>query len=36
VLPRHEGDGVGLGWPRKEPGMPALQDYAERLRQALA
>jgi histidine triad (HIT) family protein len=36
VLPRHAGDGVGLGWPRKEPGMPALQDYAERLRQALA
>lgn len=36
VLPRHEGDGVGLGWPRKEPGMQALQDYAERLRQALA
>ncbi|WP_202758107.1 HIT family protein [Delftia acidovorans] len=36
VLPRHGGDGVGLGWPRKEPGMQALQDYAERLRQALA
>ncbi|WP_279213444.1 HIT family protein [Delftia acidovorans] len=36
VLPRHEGDGVGLGWSRKEPGMQALRDYAERLRQALA
>jgi histidine triad (HIT) family protein len=36
VLPRHEGDGVGLGWPRKEPGMQALQEHAERLRKALA
>jgi histidine triad (HIT) family protein len=26
VLPRHESAGVGLGWPRKEPGMQALQD----------
>ncbi|GAB2464472.1 HIT family protein [Comamonas humi] len=36
VLPRHAGDGVGFSWPRKEPGAAVLQDYAERLRQALA
>ena len=35
VLPRHAGDGVGFDWPRKEPGMQALQGYAQRLRQAL-
>ncbi len=35
VLPRHEGDGVDLAWPRKEPGPAMLQDYAERLRAAL-
>ncbi|WP_280189532.1 HIT family protein [Delftia sp. PS-11] len=35
VLPRHAGDGVGLSWPRQEPGMQALEDYAARLRQAL-
>lgn len=35
VLPRHEGDGVDLAWPRKEPGPAVLQDYAERLRAAL-
>ncbi len=31
VLPRHEGDGVGLTWPRKEPGMEELQRLAERI-----
>ena len=36
VLPRHASDGVGFAWPRKEPGMAVLQDYATRLRQALA
>lgn len=36
VVPRHEGDGVGLIWPRQEPGMAVLQDYAARLRAALA
>ena len=36
VLPRHTGDGVDLAWPRKEPGPAALDDYAERLRAALA
>lgn len=35
VLPRHENDGVALGWPRKEPGAEALAGYAQRLRQAL-
>ncbi|MFC4623143.1 HIT family protein [Comamonas nitrativorans] len=35
VVPRHEGDGVALTWPRKEPGPAALQDYAARLRSVL-
>lgn len=35
VLPRHAGDGVGLAWPRKDPGPAALNDYAQRLRAAL-
>lgn len=35
VLPRHAGDGVGLAWPRKEPGFAVLQAHAERLRAAL-
>ncbi len=32
VLPRHEGDGVGLTWPRKEPGIERLRELAARLR----
>ena len=32
VLPRHEGDGVELTWPRKEPGMDALRELAARIR----
>lgn len=32
VLPRHEGDGVGLEWPRKEPPLDALKALAARLR----
>ncbi|MBI3153853.1 MAG: HIT family protein [Burkholderiales bacterium] len=36
VLPRHEGDGVELGWPRKEPGMDRLLELGERVRRALA
>ena len=32
VLPRHENDGVGLIWPRKEPGMDALKVLAARLK----
>ena len=35
VLPRHEGDGVELAWPRKEPGEQALQTYAEQLNNAM-
>jgi histidine triad (HIT) family protein len=34
VLPRHEGDGVELVWPRKDPGLPALHALAERIRDA--
>jgi histidine triad (HIT) family protein len=32
VLPRHEGDGVELTWPRKEPGIERLCELAARLR----
>lgn len=35
VVPRHADDGVGLSWPRKEPGAEVLQGYAQRLRDAL-
>jgi histidine triad (HIT) family protein len=35
VLPRHEGDGVDLAWPRREPGLERLRALAERLRQQL-
>ena len=28
VLPRYENDGVDLTWPRKEPGMEKLREYA--------
>ena len=31
VLPRHEGDGVGLTWPRKEPSLDTLRELAGRL-----
>ena len=31
VLPRYEGDGVGLVWPRKEPGIERLRELASRL-----
>jgi histidine triad (HIT) family protein len=31
VLPRHDGDGVGLTWPRKEPGIDRLRELAARL-----
>ena len=34
VLPRHEGDGVGLVWPRKDPPMAQLQAWADQLRAA--
>ena len=32
VLPRYEGDGVELTWPRKEPGMERLRELAARIR----
>lgn len=35
VVPRHASDGVGLIWPRKEPGPAALSDYAARIRRHL-
>ena len=32
VLPRYENDGVELTWPRKEPGMEKLHEYAAKIR----
>lgn len=32
VLPRHQGDGVALTWPRKEPGLDVLRELAQRVR----
>ena len=32
VLPRHEGDGVDLTWPRKNPDMDTLRALAARIR----
>jgi histidine triad (HIT) family protein len=32
VLPRFEGDGVELTWPRKGPGIERLQELAARIR----
>lgn len=34
VLPRWQGDGVGLVWPRKDPPLDELQALAERVRAA--
>jgi histidine triad (HIT) family protein len=31
VLPRHENDGVGLTWPRKNPSLEVLQQTAARI-----
>lgn len=31
VLPRHAGDGVTLGWPRKNPPLEALRELAARI-----
>jgi histidine triad (HIT) family protein len=31
VLPRYLNDGVELGWPRKEPGLEKLREYAARI-----
>lgn len=32
VLPRYMGDGAELVWPRKEPGLEKLREYAARIR----
>ncbi len=34
ILPRHEDDGVTLGWPRKEPAPSELQELAARIQVA--
>ena len=34
VLPRHDGDGVELAWPRKEPPFATLQALARRIAEA--
>lgn len=31
ILPRYEHDGVGLVWPRKDPGLDTLRDYARKI-----
>ncbi|MGQ0651644.1 MAG: HIT family protein [Betaproteobacteria bacterium] len=36
VLPRHEGDGMELTWPVKNPPREKLEDYAARIRGKLA
>lgn len=36
VLPRRHGDGVELGWPRKEPGLERLRELAARIAPSLA
>jgi len=32
VLPRYAGDGADLIWPRQEPGLAVLRDYASRIK----
>lgn len=32
VLPRYEGDGVDLTWPRKEPSFDTLREYAAKIK----
>lgn len=34
VLPRHADDGVGLTWPRKEPGLEKLRELAAQIHAA--
>jgi histidine triad (HIT) family protein len=36
LLPRHEGDGVTLGWPAKNPSRETLADYAAAIGRELA
>lgn len=31
VLPRYDNDDAGLIWPRKEPGLEAMKEYAARI-----
>ncbi|HRQ58283.1 MAG TPA: HIT family protein [Azoarcus taiwanensis] len=35
VVPRHADDGIALSWPRKDPPFERLQEYADRLHEAL-
>jgi len=35
LLPRHEGDGMGLTWPAKNPPREKLAEYAAAIRQAI-
>jgi histidine triad (HIT) family protein len=35
LLPRHEGDGMALSWPAKNPPRDELGEYAELIRQKL-
>jgi histidine triad (HIT) family protein len=32
VLPRYHNDGVELTWPRKEPGLDKLREYADKIK----
>lgn len=36
VVPRHDDDGIALSWPRKDPPFDRLEEYAARLRSAMA
>jgi histidine triad (HIT) family protein len=35
LVPRHEGDGMALAWPVKNPPREKLQEYAEKIREKL-
>jgi histidine triad (HIT) family protein len=35
LVPRHEGDGMSLGWPVKNPPREKLEEYASRIRAKL-
>jgi histidine triad (HIT) family protein len=36
LVPRHEGDGMALAWPVKNPPREKLQEYAAKIREKLA
>ncbi len=36
LVPRHDGDGMALSWPVKNPPREKLEDYAARIRASLA